>query len=435
MKIMRIQKRPLLRSAGLSRSCHEQGHGGDIPGRIKTEQSLMNSEDPYRILVNNIPDIFFSLDSCGNLRLVNEESLKRYGYMAKEVLGCPFLQFVYDEDRERVLEYHLELQRVQEEYSKGLRFRIITKSGKACWVESHSHLQFDQEGRFLRAEGTLRDIDDRIGMEKKQERQEVQLAQSRKMEAMGVLAEGMAHDFNNILSGILGLAEIVNTRCLPPNSPARGYIEDILDAGGNAKELIAQIRCLAVSGTDNRNVCRLHKLLEEIVPLVEATLPRGICLKREIRWKTADILANATQIQQMLLNLLTNAVQALGHSCGEIVVSLNRVEFPQHLLPHTDLAEGTFAQLVVADTGQGIPAEAMSRIFDPYFTTRKQMGGKGLGLSVAYRIAKCHGGTVTVESEVGKGSVFTVYLPVISEGSVGNHPKVSKRERKNHADC
>jgi two-component system cell cycle sensor histidine kinase/response regulator CckA len=390
------------------------------------KNSPWDSEEKYRVLVNNIPDIVFSLDSDGNLRMVNEESLKRYGYSEREVTGLPFLQFVYDEDKEMVLNHHLKVRRWQEKYSKELRFRISTKRGEARWVESHSHFQFDKGGRFLGAEGILRDIDDRIRAEREQERLEAKLAQSRKMEAMGVLADEIAHDFNNILSGILGLAEIVITRCLPADSPARGYLEDILDAGGSAKALIAQVRCLAVSGTGNRNVCRLHKLLEEVMPLVEATLPKGADLKKEIHWKTADILADAAQIHQMLLNLLTNAVQALDHSPGEIVVSLNRVKFHQHLLPHPDLAGETFARLVVADTGQGIPAETMSRIFDPYFTTRKETGGTGLGLSVAYGIVKRHGGAVTVESEVGKGSVFTVYLPVISGRSAGNQRKGSK---------
>ncbi|MCX5820060.1 MAG: PAS domain S-box protein [Deltaproteobacteria bacterium] len=418
-------------------SFYYEGHVRDITGQKRTEQSLKDSEEKYRVLVNNIPDIVFSLDSDGNLRMVNEESLKRYGYTEREVMGFPFLQFVYEEDKERVLNHHLKVQRRQEKYSKGLRFRIFTKWGEARWVESHSHFQFDQGGRFLRAEGILRDIDDRIRAEREQERLEAQLAQGRKMEAMGVLADEIAHNFNNILSGILGLAEIVIARFLPPNSPARGYLEDILDAGGSAKELIAQIRCLAVSGTENWNVCRLHKLLEEVMPLVEAILPKGAGLKKEIHWKTADILANAAQIRQMFVNLLTNAVQALGHSPGEIVVSLNRVEFPQHLLPHPDLEEGIFAQLVISDTGQGIPAETMSRIFDPYFTTRKETGGTGLGLSVAYGIVKRHRGAVTVESEVGKGSVFTVYLPVISGRSAGRHSKGSNqnRERKNHVDC
>jgi signal transduction histidine kinase len=281
----------------------------------------------------------------------------------------------------------------------------------------------ESEESSLRKEGVHRDGEERIQPE--HGRREAQLAQSRKMDAIGMLAEGMTHDFNNILSGILGLAEIVRTRCLTPESPARGYLEDILNAGDSAKEFIAQIRLLTAAGKENRSVCRLDEVLKEIVPLMEATLPAGAVLKTEMRWKKAAILADAAQIRQMLLNLMMNAVQALGPSPGEIDVSLDRVECLQRLLPHPDLRSGTFAQLTVADTGRGISVDNMSRIFDPYFTTRKQEGGKGLGLSAAYGIAKRHGGAITVESEVGKGSVFTVYLPVISGKDTGNNEMCS----------
>jgi len=304
-------------------------------------------------------------------------------------------------------------------------FRNTRARYRKSHVESHDHARFCREGRLLRQERVLGDIDASVRAKQEQEKLEAKLAQSRKMEAMGVLADGIAHDFNNILSGILGLAEIVMSRCLPPKSPALGYLEDIVDAGGRAKELIAQLRCLALSGKDQRNLCRLHTILDEVLTLVEATLPEGTGLKKEIRWKRAEILADAVQIHQMLLNILTNAVQSLDHFPGEIVVSLDRIEFARCPLPHPDLKEGTFARLVVADTGCGITAETLDRIFDPYFTTRKQKGGKGLGLSVAYGIAKRHGGAVTVESEVGKGSVFTVYLPAVSVRNGGHHSKES----------
>lgn len=292
-------------------------------------------------------------------------------------------------------------------------------------VESHPRARFFRERRFPGPEGVPRDIDESIRANREREKREAQLAQSRKREAMAVLADGIAHDFNNILSGILGLAEIVKGRCLPPTSPALSYLEDIVDAGARAKELIGQLRCLTLSGRDQRTPCRLHTLLDEVLTPVEVALPEGAGLKKAIRWKGAEILADAVQIRQMLLNILTNAVQSLDPLPGEIVVSLDRVEFTGPPLPHPDLKEGIFARLAVADTGGGIAAETLEKIFDPYFTTWKQKGGRGLGLSVAYGIARRHGGAVTVESEVGKGSLFTVYLPAISVGKERNHAKGS----------
>jgi signal transduction histidine kinase len=257
------------------------------------------------------------------------------------------------------------------------------------------------------------------------ERLAAQLSQSRKMEAVGRLADGFTHDFNNILSGILGLTEIVVSRMLPLDSPARAYLEEILEAGGEAKARIAQIRSFGISGKGKREICRLPELLEGIVPLVEETLPAVARLSREIHWKDAAILADEAQIKQMLLNLLTNAVQALDQSPGEVVVSLSSVEFSDSPLPHPELTEGKYACLIISDTGEGIPAESLNRIFDPYFTTRKALGGKGLGLPEVYGIVRRYGGVVTVESEVCKGAVFTVYLPAISER---NSEKLSRME-------
>jgi signal transduction histidine kinase len=244
----------------------------------------------------------------------------------------------------------------------------------------------------------------------------VQQEQGRKREALGLLAEGVAHDFNNILSGILGLTEIVIGRCLPPGSPALSYLEDVMEAGGRARDLIARIHCLGPAAGGRRSPCRLRALLEEVLPLAEEAMPPGARLKRDLRWKGAEVLADAGQIRQLLMNLLTNAVQSLAGLPGEVAVRLERTELTEALLPHPDLGEGTFACLTVADTGHGMAAATLSRIFDPYFTTRKQEGGKGMGLSLAQGIARRHGGAITVESERGKGSVFRVYLPLVPSG-------------------
>jgi len=407
-----------------------EGFVQDVTDRKRAEASLRYSEEKYRFLTDNVPDIIFSLDSYGNVGIVNEEALRRYGYTEEEVIGVPFLKFIHEDDRDKVLNNLLEVQSRQQDYTKGLTFRIIARQGAVHWVELNSHYHFDREGRFLGEEGVLRDIDDRIKAEQRQKRLEEQLLQSKKMEALGALADEIAHDFNNTLSGIMGLAEIVMTRCLPPDSPAQGYLADILSAGNRAKKVIAQTRSLAVAGAESRSSCLLHKIIEEALHLAEATLPAEITITREINWKKANILADPTRLHQMVLNLLTNAIQAIDNYPGRIVISLEKVELFAHSLPHPDLQAGIYAQLSITDSGRGISPENTGRIFEPFFSTRKAAGGTGMGLSTTYGIVRQCGGAVTVDSEVGRGSVFSVYLPATVRADVGTDKRARVRQGK-----
>lgn len=415
------------------RIIYHEGFVQDIRDRKKAEASLRDREEKYRFLTDNIPDIIFSLDKDGNVSIVNEEALRRYGYTKEEVIGGPFLQFIHDDDKEKVLNNFLTVLSTRQEYTRGLIFRIVARRGTAHWVELNSHYHYDQEGRFRSEEGVLRDIDDRIKSEERQRRVEEQLILSKKMEAMGALADEIAHDFNNTLSGIMGMAEIAMTRCLPPDSPGQTYLEDIINAGNRAKKVIAQIRSLAASGSEAeiRSCCLLHKIIEEALHLAEATLPKEITIIRDTGWKTACILADPTRLHQMIFNLLMNAIQSIDIFPGKILVSLKKADLSAHSLPHTDLQAGIYARLTIRDSGRGIAPENMGRIFDPFFSTRKAVGGTGMGLAATYGIVRQCGGAITVESQAGKGSTFTVYLPAAQRtGGVKPSPSPTPQRRK-----
>jgi CheY-like chemotaxis protein len=230
----------------------------------------------------------------------------------------------------------------------------------------------------------------------------------------------------------MGLAEIAMTRCLPPDSPAQVYLEDILSAGNRAKKVIAQIRSLSVSGATAKTGCLLHNIIEEALHLAEATLSREITIVRKMNWKTAYVLADPTRLHQMILNLLTNAIQAIDDSPGEIAISLKKTELAAYALPHPELPAGMYAQLTIRDSGRGILPEHLGRIFEPFFSTRKAAGGTGLGLTATYGIVRQCGGAITVESEVGRGSVFSVYLPstpptAVDKGKRAHTPPRKKR--------
>jgi signal transduction histidine kinase len=247
-------------------------------------------------------------------------------------------------------------------------------------------------------------------------------ARSGRLAAIGGLADEIAHDFNNVLSGILGLNEIVMTRCLPPGSPALGYLEEIADAGGRAKKLVSRLGRLAISARESRDVCHLGEILDAVIPPLSATLPEGARMTSRLHWKTAEISADEAQIQRLVLNLLAHAIHALDHGPGEIVVSLTKATSPGELPTHLGQArEGTFAQLVVADTGREIPSEILARVLDPGFASPKRLDRAAASLFEAFRIARLCGAEVAGASDAGRGSVFTVYLPATGTENAAHH--------------
>ncbi|MBI5446226.1 MAG: PAS domain S-box protein [Deltaproteobacteria bacterium] len=238
-------------------------------------------------------------------------------------------------------------------------------------------------------------------------RLEQQLRHSQKLEALGTLAGGIAHDFNNLLTGIMGYAELTS-ESLPAEAPGRSYLVRVLAACERAKELVRQILAYSRPADKSRETVRLDDVVSESLKLLRAVIPKNIELRYQPGESSGLVWADATQLGQVLMNLCTNAAHAMNGSVGTIQVSLSEREVGTEA---PDLEPGLYAVLAVEDTGCGIPDVVLERIFEPFFTTKDVGAGTGLGLSVAHGIAKSHGGTVRVKSEVGKGSRFEVFLP------------------------
>jgi PAS domain S-box-containing protein len=243
---------------------------------------------------------------------------------------------------------------------------------------------------------------------------EAQLLHSQKMEAMGTLAGGIAHDFNNILAAIIGFSEMVEED-LPPESPSIPQIQRVLSAASRGRELVRQILAFSRKTEIARTPLSLLSLVQETVQLLRASLPTTIEIKLSTKAARDTVLASPTELQQILMNLATNASFAMMETGGILGISITNVDFePDSPIFDADIEPGQYVQLVVTDTGSGMAPDVMKRIFEPFFTTREVGEGTGLGLAVVYGIVKSLHGTITVESELGVGSVFRVFLPKVA---------------------
>jgi signal transduction histidine kinase/ActR/RegA family two-component response regulator len=241
---------------------------------------------------------------------------------------------------------------------------------------------------------------------------EKRLAQAQKMEAIGTLAGGIAHDFNNILSAIMGYTELTLID-IPQDSAVRKNLKQVLKAGGRAKDLVQQILTYSRQREREMQPVKINLIVNEALKLLRASLPSTIRINNNITSNLA-VMSDPTNIHQVIMNLCTNAGHAMQENGGLLDVRLTDVdidaEFAKH---HPGMSPGKFVRLTVSDTGHGMSPEVIERIFDPFFSTKNKREGTGMGLSVVHGIVKSHGGTLTVDSTPGKGSVFKTFFPAI----------------------
>ena len=273
---------------------------------------------------------------------------------------------------------------------------------------------FRSDGSLIGVLGIARDITERKEME-------AHLGQVQKMEAIGTLAVGIAHDFNNILGVIYGYTELANDNA-PPDSDYAKDLEQVLIAANRAKDLVRQILAFSRQSTAERIPLRLQPLVKEVLKMLRSSIPTTIEIQDAIDPECGVVLADPTQVHQMVMNLCTNANQVMEETGGILKIELKKVFFEKGCKPlATDLASGEYVELVVSDNGPGIGPGIIDKIFDPFFTTKEKDKGTGMGLSITHGIIASYGGAIAVESELGKGSVFHVYFPVSKQQVVSEN--------------
>jgi PAS domain S-box-containing protein len=318
-----------------------------------------------------------------------------------------YKKLIHPEDWPRVKEA---IQHAQRTGEVAAEYRVLHPDGSMHWLQAKGRMLFDAERNPVRMIGFMHDVTERRQGEEELRRMERQLRQAQRLEAMGTLAGGIAHDFNNILGAILGYGEMA-LRDAPKGSRLRRDLDSIIVAGERGRALVDRVLAFSRSAVGERVAVHVEKVVREALDLISAKLPPNVTLHAKLHAGRAAMLGDATQVHQVLMNLATNAIQAMP-SGGTLRVSLNTAHIDATRAPTIGtLAAVDYLVLKVADTGGGIAPEIIDRIFDPFFTTKEVGTGTGLGLSLVHGIVADLGGAIDVASKIGAGSSFTVYFP------------------------
>lgn len=390
----------------------------DVTERKLAEAKLRDSERRLREAqaISQIGNFHWD---AGTQRVTWSDQLYRLYERDPAVFEPSFESYVaaiHPEDRERVMQ---ELQ-VAIERKSGFdhQYRVLLKDSQLRWVRARGNALVSPYGDFIGLEGTCQDISEQKEAEAITASLEAQLRESQKMEAIGTLAGGIAHDFNNILATILGNIEIAIPESGQCSPIVQNCLVNIRNAGDRARDLVQQILSFSRRQPTQRAPICLVAVVDEVARLLSATLPARLSLDVQCSAQTPLILGDSTQIKQVLLNLATNAMQAMNGQRGCIRVRLDTVNTEGNLSESNSQLKlvqarsaGPVVRLVVSDDGPGMSPETLSRIFEPFFTTKPIDQGTGLGLAVVHGIVQRHDGAVTVESQLGYGATFTIYLP------------------------
>jgi two-component system, cell cycle sensor histidine kinase and response regulator CckA len=370
---------------------------------------LQASESRYRTLFEQANDAIWLINDEDQILDANPRGCDMLGYTREELLHMKISDIQAPEVRGQPGTV------IKGELRRGVFEGLdVRKDGTRVPVEI-STSRLDNTNLAI---SVVRDITERKKAEEERQRLEAQLQHVQKLESLGVLAGGIAHDFNNLLTAVLGNADLALLD-LPPYSPARESVTDIRQAAIRASELSNQM--LAYSGKGHFVVgpLDLNALVQEMGDLLRASISKRATLRYDLAPDLALVLADATQMRQVVMNLITNASDALGDRDGEITLRTQVVNAQRTRLASTylddNLPEGLYVSLQVSDTGQGMSHETQARIFDPFFSTK--FTGRGLGLAAVLGIVRGHKGAIHVESKLGQGTTFTILLPVTAEAS------------------
>ena len=369
----------------------------DITSFKNTQAALKRSETKYRKMMEAIKDPIYICSDDFIIQYMNQAMIDRIGHDATGKLCYEALHGFNK----------------QCQWCKYYKTFLMSHTGKNILspLDNRSfHVSstiFENENGSLSKLSVFRDTTELIELQ-------TRLQQAQKMEAIGNLAGGIAHDFNNILFPIIGMSEMM-MEDLPTGSMEQEYAHGIHKAGHRAKELVSQILAFSRQSDQEKMPVRFQNILEEVLKLCQSTIPANIKIEHKIQQDCGSIHGNSTQLHQIAMNLITNAYHAVEKKNGKISVGLEEIKIDRINFPDILINSGNYLLFTVSDDGTGMTDNVKEKIFEPYFTTKEQGRGTGLGLAMVYGIVNEYGGEIEVKTEIGSGTTFRIYLPLIGE--------------------
>jgi len=386
----------------------------EINRRRLSETGLRASMNRHQSLYENTPVMLHSIDQQGRIISVSNFWLEKLGYKREEVIGTKIIDFMTEESQRYATEVTL-----PEFFIKGfsydIPYKFVTKEGKLIDVLLSAVQEKDGKGEFIRSLAVITDVTERLQAEEEKEKLESQLRQATKMQAVGTLAGGIAHEFNNLLGIIMGCTDLARDE-VPADTFAMRQLDRALKASYRAKDLIKQILTFSRQKFDRkRTSLNLASSVRETLDLINSSIASSIEIKINLASDCRPILADSSDISQIMLNLCGNAASAIKEK-GTMEINLEQIYFnKEKAAMNLGLKVGEYLHLSVSDTGEGMDTEIKERVFEPFFTTKEVGQGTGMGLATVLGIIESYEGAITVDSELGKGTTFHLYFPTIAD--------------------
>jgi two-component system cell cycle sensor histidine kinase/response regulator CckA len=385
----------------------------DVTERKRAEEALRLERNRAQEYLDIAGVILVGVNENGEISLMNRKGYEVLGYQEGELVGQNWFDTclpsqIADEVKSVFQELMSGNIKPMEYYENS----VLTASGEERCIAWHNAMLTDESGSIVGTLSSGEDITERKRAEDEKHKLEEKMQQVQKLKSLGVLAGGIAHDFNNLLMGVLGVADLASHE-VPSTSPVHQHLEQIQKASRRATDLCRQMLAYSGQGQFVVKTFSLASLIEDMSQLIGVSASKNIVLKCDFAKNVPPIEADINQVRQVVMNLITNASEAVGEADGVVRVSTGVMQADRDYLSRTylddDLPEGSYVYLEVSDTGCGMDRETQAKIFDPFFSTK--FTGRGLGLAALLGIVRGHRGAVTVESEVGQGTTIRVLFP------------------------